>query len=245
MYQTLVYQPILQTLLWLYHLTGDNLGLATILLTLLIRGILIPFTLPSLRAAKKMASLKPQLDALKAKYGKDKKVFQQKQLEFYKEHKVNPAGGCLPYLAQFVVLIALYQVFMKTLNGGENILSNTNFLLWDLRNKDTTYILPALAGFLQLITSLAIMPGIENKPSKREGTKEQKEDIAEMASSMQQQMVFLMPIMTVVFAIQFPSGLALYWVITTAFSLGQQLIISGPGGLNKYLLKLGINFSKK
>lgn len=245
MYQTLVYQPILQTLLWLYHLTGDNLGLATILLTLLIRGILIPFTLPSLRAAKKMASLKPQLDALKLKYGKDKKVFQQKQLEFYKEHKVNPAGGCLPYLAQFVVLIALYQVFMKTLDGGESILSNTNFLLWDLRNKDTTYILPALAGFLQLITSLAIMPGVENKPEKREGTKEQKEDIAEMASSMQQQMVFLMPIMTIVFAIQFPSGLALYWVITTAFSLVQQLIVSGPGGLNKYLVKLGINIPKK
>jgi len=245
MYQTLIYQPILQTLLWLYHLTGDNLGLATILLTLLIRGVLIPFTLPSLRAAKKMASLKPELNALKRKYGADKKVFQQKQLEFYKEHKVNPAGGCLPFLAQFVVLIALYQVFMKTLDGGESLLSNTNFLLWDLKNKDHTYILPALAGILQLVTSLAIMPAVENEPEKRAGTKAQKEDIAEMASSMQQQMVFLMPIMTVVFALQFPSGLALYWVITTAFSLGQQLIVSGPGGLVKYLHKFGFKLNKK
>lgn len=245
MYQTLVYQPILQALLWLYHLTGDNLGFATILLTLLVRSILIPFTLPSLRAAKKMASLKPQLDALKRKYSADKKVFQQKQLEFYKKHKVNPAGGCLPYLAQFVVLIALYQVFMKTLNGGESVLSNTTFFLWDLKIKDHTYILPALAGLLQLITSLAILPAVENEPEKRPGNKAQKEDIAEMATSMQQQMIFLMPIMTVVFAIQFPSGLALYWVITTAFSLGQQLIVSGPGGLNKYLAKLGININKK
>jgi len=60
---------------------------------------------------------------------------------------------------------------------------------------------------------------------------------------MQQQMVFMMPIMTVVFALQFPAGLALYWVVTTAFSLVQQLVISGPGGLKKYLVKLGLKKS--
>jgi len=95
-----------------------------------------------------------------------------------------------------------------------------------------------LAGILQLVTSMALLPAIENEPSKREGTKEQKEDVAEMATSMQQQMVFMMPIMTVIFSLQFPSGLALYWVITTAFSLIQQLVISGPGGLLTYVKKI-------
>lgn len=236
MFQTIVYQPILQALTFLYHLTGDNLGFAIILLTLLVRGVLVPFTLPSMRAAKKLAKLKPQLDALKKKYGKDPKVFQQKQLEFYKEHNVNPAGGCLPYIAQFIVLIALYRVFIDALGDG-SVIGNAHFLLWDLKVKDTTYILPIVAGVLQLVTSVAIMPAVENEPEKRKGTKEQKEDVAEMAQSMQQQMVFLMPIMTVVFALQFPAGLALYWVITTAFSLVQQLAISGPGGLVKYLNK--------
>ncbi len=237
MYNQFIYQPILQTLLWLYHTTG-NLGLAIILLTLVVRGILIPFTLPQLKSAKKLSALKPELDALKKKHGADKQLFQQKQLEFYKTHNVNPAAGCLPFIAQFIVLIALYQVFMHTLGGNGMGEVNSLFLLWDLKVKDTTFILPVLAGILQLVTSMALLPAIENEPQKRVGTKEQKEDVAEMAQSMQQQMVFMMPVMTVIFSLQFPSGLALYWVITTAFSLVQQLIVSGPGGLLVYGKKI-------
>lgn len=237
MYNTLIYQPILSSLLWLYQITGSNLGLAIILLTLAIRVILIPFTLPQLKSAKKMASLKPELDALKKKHGHDAKLFQQKQLELYKTHNINPLAGCLPFIAQFIVLIALYQVFMSTLNGNGMGEVNSIFLLWDLRDKDTTYILPILAGILQFIMSLTILPAVENEPEKRPGTKEQKQDVAEMATTMQQQMVFMMPIMTVIFSIQFPSGLALYWVITTAFSLVQQLMVSGPGALLHYAKK--------
>lgn len=245
MYNQLVYEPILNSLLWLYQVTGDNLGIAIILLTLIVRGLLIPFTLPQMKSARKMASLKPQLDALKKKHGKDPKVLQKKQLEFYKSHGVNPAGGCLPFIAQFVVLIALYRVFMNTLSGDNAIFQHVNFLWLDLSVKDTSYVLPVLAGALQFLTSLTMLPGVENDPAKRKGKKKDKEDVAEMAASMQQQMVYFMPIMTVVFALQFPSGLALYWVITTAFSFGQQLIISGPGGLNKYLVKFGINLKTK
>jgi YidC/Oxa1 family membrane protein insertase len=238
MYNQFIYRPILNSLIGLYHLLGDNLGLAIVVLTLVIRGVLFPFALPSLRAAKKMADLKPELDALKRKHGHDPKVFQQKQLEFYKSHNINPASGCLPYLAQFIVLIALYQVFMNTLHGNGMGDIQSQFLIWDLKSKDQTYILPVLAGILQLVTSLALLPAVENEPEKRPGTKEQKEDVAEMATSMQQQMVFMMPIMTTIFALQFPAGLALYWVITTAFSLGQQLLISGSGGLRAQYLKL-------
>lgn len=237
MYHTYIYQPILNLLLWLYQVTGHSLGFAIILLTLLIRGVLIPFTLPQLRSAKKMAALKPELDALKKKHGHDAKLFQQKQMDFYKTHNVNPAAGCLPFIAQFVVLIALYQVFMSTLGGNGMGEVNSMFLLWDLKSKDTTYILPVLAGILQFIMSLTILPAVENEPEKRPGTMEDKKDVADMATTMQQQMVFMMPIMTVIFSIQFPSGLALYWVITTAFSLVQQLIVSGPGALLIYAKK--------
>jgi len=238
MYNQFVYQPILQSLLWLYQVTGQNLGFAIVLLTLLVRTVLIPFTLPQLKSVKKMAALKPELDALKKKHGADPKVFQQKQLEFYKAHNVNPAAGCLPFIAQFIVLIALYQVFMHTLGGNGMGEINSTFLWWDLKSKDATYVLPVLAGLLQLVMSMTLLPAIENEPEKRKGTPEQKEDVAEMAQSMQQQMVFMMPIMTVIFSLQFPSGLALYWVITTAFSLVQQLIVSGPGGLLVYANKI-------
>jgi YidC/Oxa1 family membrane protein insertase len=228
----------------MYHITGENLGLAIIILTLVIRTILIPFILPSLKSAKKMASLKPELDALKKKYGHDAKVLQQKQMEFYQTHKINPAGGCLPLIVQFIVLIALYRVFISTLGSGESVITNTHFLMWDLKAKDTTFVLPILAGILQLITSVAILPAVENAPAERPVPKAEKEDVAEMATAMQQQMVFLMPIMTVIFSLQFPAGLALYWVITTAYSLGQQLIVSGPGAIPHYLAKIGIKSKK-
>lgn len=242
MYNTLVYNPILNSLLFLYELLGGNLGLAIITLTLVVRGLLIPFTLPSMKSAKQIAKIKPELDVLKKKYAKDPKMLQQKQLELYKKHNINPAGGCLPFIVQFIFLIALYRVFIDSLGNGaiNGTVVDTQFLSWNLNEKDTTYVLPVLAGVLQLFTSLAIMPAVEDDPQKRKGKKEEKEDVAEMAQSLQQQMVFLMPAMTVFFALQFPSGLALYWVITTAFSLVQQLIISGPGGLLKYAKKFGI-----
>lgn len=244
MYNQLVYQPILTTLTWLYGVMGDNLGLAIVVLTLIIRTILIPFTLPQMKSAKKMAALKPELDALKKKHGNDSKLLQQKTLELYQKNQINPAAGCLPFIAQFIVLIALYQVFMNTLGGNGMGEINAVFLGLDLKSKDPTYILPVLAGVLQFIMSVALLPAIENEPAKRDGTKAQKEDIAEMATSMQQQMVFMMPIMTVIFSLQFPSGLALYWVITTAFSLIQQLIVSGPGGLVLYAGKVRKYFYK-
>lgn len=244
MYNQFIYQPILNTLTWLYSVLGNNLGFAIIVLTLLVRSILIPFTLPQMRSAKKMAALKPELDALKRKHGSDSKLLQQKTLELYQKNKINPAAGCLPFIAQFIVLIALYRVFMHTLGGDGMGEISSQFLIWDLKHKDGTYILPILAGVLQLITSVTLLPAIENEPAKREGTKEQKEDVAEMAQTMQQQMVFMMPIMTVIFSLQFPSGLALYWVITTAFSLAQQLVVSGPGGLALYWAKINKMFNK-
>lgn len=244
MYNQFIYQPILSTLTWLYSAMGNNLGFAIIALTLLIRSILIPFTLPQMKSAKKMAALKPELDALKKKHGSDSKLLQQKTLELYQKNKINPAAGCLPFIAQFIVLIALYQVFMNTLGGNGMGDINALFFGLDLKSKDPSYLLPILAGVLQFIMSVALLPAIENEPSKRDGTKEQKEDVAEMAASMQQQMVFMMPIMTVIFSLQFPSGLALYWVITTAFSLVQQLIVSGPGGLALYWAKIRKMFNK-
>jgi YidC/Oxa1 family membrane protein insertase len=237
-------QPITQVLIFLYSLTGNNFGLAIILLTLVIRGVLVPITIPSLRSAKKMQDLKPQLDKLKSKH-KDKVKLQQAQLALYKEHGVNPMSGCLPQIAQLIILIALYQVFISFINSG-NINGQTvnmNFLWLDLSKPDPFYILPVLAGLTQLIFSLMMRSGLEShvKAPKNKKEKQKEEDSLEMAQSMQQQMMFMMPIMTVVISLKFASGLAVYWVITTLFSVVQQYIISGPGGLllikNKFFRK--------
>ena len=229
--------PIIQLLVFLYDSLGQNLGLAIISLTLIVRTVMIPVSLPGLRSAKKMQDLKPHLDKLKTKH-KDKVKLQQAQLDLYKQHGVNPMSGCLPQIVQIIILIALYQAFINFLNGGQahDVALNTDFLWLNLSEPDPLYILPLLAGGTQLLYSLAMQSGIEThvKAPKNKKEHQKEEDSLEMAQSIQQNMLYMMPLMTVVIATRFPSGLALYWVITTVFSFVQQLHISGPGGLIKY-----------
>ena len=224
-------------------LTG-NLGLAIILFTLVIRFILLPITLPSIKAQKLMMDLKPELDQLKKKHKGNTTELQKAQMDLYKKYNINPLAGCLPQLLQFGVLIVLYQTLLEFLkhtsfNGHE---LNLSFGWFNLSQPDDTYILPILAGVSQLILSLMLMPATETpdvvpnkskKPKIQEANKKE-EDTAEMAATIQQQMLFMMPIMTGVFALSFPSGLSLYWVITTVFSIVQQYFISGPGGIVTY-----------
>src|SRR3990167_5740558 len=101
---------------WL-HIPGP-LGWAIILLTIAIRLLLYPLMQKQMASAKKMANLKPHMDAIHAKHKEDKAALQQAQLALYKEHGVNPAAGCLPLLIQMPVLIALYNVFYQVLNNG-------------------------------------------------------------------------------------------------------------------------------
>src|SRR3989344_3978924 len=90
------------------HLPG-SLGIAIIILTVIIRILIWPFMSSQIRSTKKMADLKPHLDELKEKHKDDKQGLAQAQMALYKEHGVNPAGGCLPALIQIPIFIALYQ----------------------------------------------------------------------------------------------------------------------------------------
>ncbi|MCX6791597.1 MAG: YidC/Oxa1 family membrane protein insertase [Candidatus Gottesmanbacteria bacterium] len=123
LWNQLLVWPILNVLIALYklfeflHIPGP-LGFAVIGLTLIIRLILYPLMAAQLRSAKKMAKIKPHMDALSIKHKDDKKALQAAQMALYKEHGVNPAAGCLPLLIQMPVLIALYNVFYQVLNNG-------------------------------------------------------------------------------------------------------------------------------
>lgn len=234
---------LLGIIIQLYYLLG-SLGWSLVAFTLLVRFILAPLTIPSLRAASKMKDMQPHIKKLKAKHGKDKKALQQAQLDLFKKYNVNPLAGCLPQLIQIGILILLYHVLINFLNNpninGTTI--DTTFFWMDLATPDRTGILPILAAATQLILSLMIAPGAEkddivpnnSKKKKVQEANEKEEDFAEMAAKMQQQIIFLMPIMTGVIAFQFPSGLAVYWVMTTIFSIGQQYYVSGLGGLITY-----------
>lgn len=234
---------IYQCLLFFYNLFGGNLGLSIVALTIAIKVILIPLVVPTIKSAKKMQDLKPELDRLKQKHT-DKVQLQQAQLDLYKQNGVNPAAGCLPQIVQVIILIALYQVFIKFLQqpniNGSAV--NFSFLYFNLTKPDPYYILPILAGFSQFIFSLMMTSGLEShvQNPKVKDEKKKEEDSLEMAQSMQTQMVYMMPLMTVLISLKFQSGLILYWVVSTLFSIIQQYYFSGLGGLKPFLAKMRI-----
>ncbi len=243
-------EGIVQLLTLLTSLTG-NLGLAILVFTFLIRSALLPLSLPTLKATQKMRELQPEIKKLKKKYGKDKEALQKAQMDLYKKYNVNPLAGCIPQLLQFAVLIFLYRALLALLNDP-SITLDTRFLWLNLTEVDKVYILPVLAAVSQLVLSIMIAPGAEkedrvpnnSKSKKIQQENEKEEDVAEMAQSMQQQMMFIMPIMTGFFALRFPSGLALYWVATTLFSIGQQYYVSGWGGITTYSRRILSKFQK-
>jgi YidC/Oxa1 family membrane protein insertase len=234
---------IIEILLQLHKVTG-NLGVSILLFTILARTILLPLSLPGIQSQKKMKVMKPELDALKKKFGSDKKALNVAQLELYKKYNLNPLGGCLPQLLQIFLFIVLYNALVKFIHQTEigGVTLNPQFFWLDLRHPDQTYIFPVLAGLSQLILSVMILPGGETpdivpNQSKEKAIQEankKEEDSAEMAASMQQQMLFILPVITVIFAVRFPSGISLYWVAATVFTIVQQWILSGPGGLVTY-----------
>ncbi len=150
------------------------------------------------------------------------------------------------------MLLIIYQVLLRLVKI-EN-LQNVEFLWLNLTTADSLYIVPILAAVTQLILSIMTLPGgevrdlIPNDSKKKNIQKlnEKEEKTADMAATMQKQMLFMMPLMTGFIAIKLPSGLGLYWIISTLFSIGQQYFISGWGGLITYYHRLvGFFASKK
>lgn len=243
MFKTILIDPLTFALSTLAPMLGSY-GLAIIAVTIIIRGLLIPLTLPSMKMASKMRDLQPELDKLKTQFANDKVGLQQAQLKLFQQHNLNPASGCLPNILQFVILIALYQVFngVSTNNHAGDL---TRFFWLDITRPDPLYILPIVAGLTQLVLGLMLLPASDASAeqtlaasTKTTTDDKQADDMAAMAKSMQQQMVFIMPAMTFFMALKFPSGLSLYWVITTLFSLAQQYFVSGWGGLPSAYQKL-------
>lgn len=184
-------------LLWLTSTTGSA-GLAIILLTLGIRLALYPLTLKQTRSMAAMKELQPKLDALKKKYGNNPQEYQKRMMELYQKEGVNPFGSCLPLLIQFPFLIALYQVLMRADFGG----ADPHFLIWDLTQPDSLWILPILSALTTYFQSSMTI----TDPS-------------------QKAMLYIMPVFIGWISLRFPAGLVLYWTVSNIFSIGQQYFL--------------------
>ena len=254
MWNTLLYHPILNLLVFFYQILFKNLGLAILAMTVVLRAALIPATLPTLKAATRQKELMPELKKIQEKYKGNKEKLAKAQMELYRRHGVNPAAGCLPQILQLIVLIALYQAFIQILKSdGQAILKlneilyfdflkldptrviNTHFGPWNLSQPDRFFVLPILSGIFQLLLSKMMQPAVMVASEKAKKTPEKSDDLM---YTMQGQMLYLMPLMTILIGWKLPSGLVLYWLATTVFSLIQQYFVSGLGGLELWVKRI-------
>jgi YidC/Oxa1 family membrane protein insertase len=199
--------PILWLLSWFYRYT-HNYGVAIILLTVLTKVLFFPLTLKSMRSMKAMQALQPQINALRSKHKSDPQRVQRETMELYREHRVNPLGGCLPMVVQIPVFYALYVALSVSVE-----MQNAPFIcfgrffgvdLWicDLAAHDPTYVLPILMGLSMLI---------------------QQKMTPTMGDPRQAKMMLIMPVVFTFMFLNLPSGLVLYWTLSNVLQIAQQL----------------------
>ena len=224
----ILYQPLFNSLVFLYnYIPGHDFGIAIILLTIIIRVVLFPFSVKAIRSQKNLQKLQPKIQELQKKYKDDKEKQAKEILNLYKTEKVNPFSGLFLSLIQIPILIALYQVFWKGLNPNElvglySFISNPgqiNALFIHLVNlSKPNLVFAVLAGLVQYFQTKMLLP--QNGPK----IGEQKKD-ADFSQVMQKQMVYFFPAFTVIILISLPSALGLYWIVSGLFSIIQQYLI--------------------
>lgn len=195
---TFIARPLLQ-LLKVFHGWVGNWGVAIILLTLVVKLLTLYWTHKSMKSMKAMGKLKPKMDEIRERYKDDKQRQNLEMMNLYKQHNINPLGGCLPMLLQMPVWMALYSAL-----GAAAELYQAPFFGWiqDLTAPDPYFILPVALTLLMFLQA-KISP-------------------AAVDSAQQKMMQYMMPIMFGVFSLFFPSGLTVYIFTNTVLSMGHQ-----------------------
>jgi YidC/Oxa1 family membrane protein insertase len=194
-------KPMFWLLRQFYTITR-NYGIAIILLTIVVRILLFYPSLKSATAMEEMKKIQPQLLALREKYKKDSARMNQEMMKLYKEHKVNPLGGCLPMLLQLPFFVALYNVLSVSIELRQA--SFISFWIKDLSVHDPFYILPVLMGVSMIFT----MKMTSTTPDPQQAK--------------------IMMFMNIAFIFLFawlPAGLLLYITLSNVLSIVQQLYV--------------------
>ncbi len=224
----ILYQPLFNLLVWLYNSTpGHDFGIAIILLTIIIRVVLYPTSVKAVKSQKGLQKLQPLMKEIQEKYKDDKEKQAKEMLALYKREKINPFSGLLLTFIQIPILIALYRVFWDGLNQKKltvlySFVANPiqiNPLFLHLVNlSKPNIILAILAGITQYFQTKMLLPKHQIDPAK----KSKEVDVSQM---MQKQMVYFMPVITVIILLGLPSALGLYWTVSGIFSVIQQYFI--------------------
>jgi YidC/Oxa1 family membrane protein insertase len=238
-----IFQPLIdvfETVLKFFHNSvGTSWGWSIVLLTVAVRAVLIPLTVKQFGSMQRLQQLQPQLKEIQSKYKEDKERQQQEMMRFYKENKVNPLGSCLPMVAQIPVFISLFYMLRQSLRldicpaiqhafqakyaaahhvslhaaAGQTVQcgprGGAGFLfVTDLTNNAHGLVLVVLIVLYigsQLASSLMMSSATMDKT--------------------QRQIMLFMPLIFVLFVINFPAGVLVYWITTNTWTMGQQYLI--------------------
>jgi YidC/Oxa1 family membrane protein insertase len=201
---SIIVVPLLRSLKWIYGYV-HNYGWSIILLTVIINLIILPLRHKSVVAMRKMQEIQPETKAIQDRYAKLKATdpakakMNQELMELYKQRGVNPAGGCIPMLLPWPLLVAFYSLLTTAIE-----LRGAPFTLWihDLTAPDPYYVFPVLMGVSQLWQQW-MMPAAGADPTQRK-------------------MMMIMPLVFMFLFISYPSGMAVYFLMTNVWAIGQQ-----------------------
>jgi YidC/Oxa1 family membrane protein insertase len=206
-----IFRPIIQPvsvfvvniLLWMHERLSLNYGWVLILFGVIVRVLLWPLNQKAMESGIRMQAVAPLIKETQDRYKNEPERLQREMLRIYKEHKVNPFGGCLPMLLPMPVLLALFFVFANTIE-----FRGVPFLwLPDLSRPDPYYIIPVLMGLSMFGLSKVGQIGVPPNPQMKT-------------------MLYFMPIMMTVLFLNFASGLNLYYAAQNIFSIPQQYLIA-------------------
>ncbi|MBU2575643.1 YidC/Oxa1 family membrane protein insertase [Patescibacteria group bacterium] len=231
----LFYQPIINLLVFLHNtIPGDDFGWAIIGLTIIIKLILLPLSAKSLRSQKALQDIQPKVDELRKKFKDNKEAMGKELMMLYKKEKVSPFSSCLPLLVQLPFLLAIFQVLRDGISNGSferlypfvSAPETVNTVFLGIINLETPSIALALtAGALQFGQTRMLT---HKKQPKVPGSADEG-----MTSMMNKQMMYMAPVITVVFGATLPGGLTLYWTMNTLTTLLQQIFVLRKKDSNK------------
>ncbi|NJL94385.1 MAG: membrane protein insertase YidC [Anaerolineae bacterium] len=229
----LIVNPFITMLLFFYSILG-NVFLAIVAFTVVIRLALFPLTLRQQRSMKAMQEVQPELRALQEQYKDNREMLVQKQMELYRERKINPLASCLPIFIQLPILIGLWRAIIATLAlspaellslsdrilmpGLERVVPMDNQFLWlNLAVPDPYIVLPVLVMVTSYIQQKLLTPPMP----KRKPGEQRSDDPAEQAAQMTRQMTTYMPIMFGFISLTYSSGLSIYFIISNLIGIAQ------------------------
>jgi YidC/Oxa1 family membrane protein insertase len=211
-------KALLLSMNWLHHAFKIGYGWAIIVITIIIKLLFWPLTAASTRSMKRLQALQPQMKAIQEKYKDDPAKMNKKLMEFMKEHRVSPLGGCLPMLLQMPVFIGFFYMIRSAIE-----LRGARFL-WvaDLSKPDTLFVIPGVT-FLPFLSTPEGLP-VNLLPLLMGATMLWQSHLTPPSPGMdpvQQKMMRFLPLIFLLFLYNFSSGLTLYWTVQNLLTILQ------------------------